>query len=55
MRAAVSKITNDDYCPGQNDRRVRAHETDLHVTHRLTELDHRAPELDLRAEADGDG
>src|SRR6267154_1414334 len=44
MRAVVGEITDNNYCARQNDRRVHAHKTDLHVTNRLPKVDHRPPQ-----------
>src|ERR1700682_2090137 len=44
MRSAIGEISDDDYCPGQNDRGVRTHKTNLHVANSITKLDHDPPQ-----------
>src|SRR3982074_3151009 len=44
VRAVIGEVTDDDYCAGQNDGRVNAHETNLHVTNSLPKVDDGPPE-----------
>src|SRR5882762_4947531 len=44
VRAVIGEVTDDDYCAGQNDGRVHAHETNLHVTNSLPKINDRPSE-----------